>query len=122
MSVLDSSALLAFLLAEPGGDRVQAALEDREGTCSAVVWSEVAQKVRFRGIGWRPVRSLLINFGITVEPVTIEDAEAAAELWRAGDGLSLADRLCLALGARLGATVLTADRAWAGREGVTVIR
>jgi PIN domain nuclease of toxin-antitoxin system len=36
--------------------------------------------------------------------------QGAAHRWRAGDGLSLGDRLCLALGERLDDDVLTADR------------
>lgn len=58
----------------------------------------------------------------TVVDVTQADAEAAAELWQPGSGLSLADRLCIALGRRLKAEVLTADSAWSGMPGVTVIR
>lgn len=47
------------------------------------------------------------------------DAEWAAPRWRAGEGLSLGDRLCLALGDRLDADVWTADRRWGdpGRIG-----
>ena len=47
-------------------------------------------------------------------PVTEADAVHAARLWtrtRAA-GLSLGDRCCLALGARLGLTTVTADTAW----------
>jgi PIN domain nuclease of toxin-antitoxin system len=39
-----------------------------------------------------------------------------------GSGLSLADRLCLALAARLDATAWTADTAWQGLSGVRLIR
>ncbi|HEY2642957.1 MAG TPA: PIN domain-containing protein, partial [Galbitalea sp.] len=67
-------------------------------------------------------RGLLVAFGIAIEPVTLADAEAAALLWKKGDVLSLADRLCLAAGARLGARIFTCDKAWAGREGVVVLR
>lgn len=40
----------------------------------------------------------------------------------AGGGLSLGDRLCLALGDRLGGEVLTADRAWGTEDGVRQVR
>jgi ribonuclease VapC len=54
--------------------------------------------------------------------VSTEDAEWAARRWRRGEGLALADRLCLGLAQRLDAEVLTADRAW-GTDGlVTQIR
>nr|KGA06490.1 MAG: hypothetical protein GM42_3540 [actinobacterium acMicro-1] len=38
------------------------------------------------------------------------------------DGLSLGDRLCLAVGQRLNCDVLTADSAWAHLPGVVLIR
>ncbi len=44
------------------------------------------------------------------------DAEVAADLWRKGTGLSLADRLCLALGLRMDLPVATADAAWVEAE------
>ncbi|MGH3821347.1 MAG: hypothetical protein ACRDRA_00650 [Pseudonocardiaceae bacterium] len=54
------------------------------------------------------------TLGIQVEPLTEADAVTAANLWsrtRAA-GLSLSDRCCLALGARLGLTMVTADTTW----------
>ena len=57
-----------------------------------------------------------------MESVTREDAEAAAVLWAAGSGLSLADRLCLALTNRLAATAWTADAAWRALPNVQMIR
>jgi len=52
--------------------------------------------------------------GVRIEVFTAEDAECAARLWPATRalGLSLGDRACLALGRRVGAPVLTTDRAW----------
>jgi PIN domain nuclease of toxin-antitoxin system len=49
-----------------------------------------------------------------VADVTRQDAEHAAVLWRRGSGLSLADRLCLAFGRRLGLRVATTNRRWQG--------
>ena len=56
--------------------------------------------------------TLLSAHGIEVAPVTREDAEAAASLWRAEPGLSLGDRLCLATAGRLDAVAGTTDRRW----------
>jgi PIN domain nuclease of toxin-antitoxin system len=39
-----------------------------------------------------------------------------------GRGLSFGDRACLALANSLGATILTADRTWAGLDRVELIR
>ncbi|MFT4230539.1 MAG: PIN domain-containing protein [Microbacterium sp.] len=115
MSVPDASALLTFLQAEPGADAVERALEDG-AVIGAADYAEVAQKVLARGASWSVVRALLDSYSLGVEVVTQEDAEHAAALWRRGSGLSLGDRLCLALGDRLDLEVLTADRAW-GTEG-----
>jgi ribonuclease VapC len=122
MTVLDSSALLAYLFSEPGAERVRNELAGAPVVCSAANWSEVAQKARARDLNWQRARALFLEFGMLVEPVTLEDAEAAAELWQANPTFSLADRICLSLGERLGQGVLTADRAWAGYDGVELIR
>ena len=82
--------------------RVEEALRDG-GACGAADWSEVAQKVRAHGRNWDLSRSLLISYGVQVEAVTAADAEWAARRWAPGEELSLADRLCLALGDRLDA-------------------
>lgn len=80
----------------------------------AANWSEVAQKVKQHGRDWSSARALLLAYDLEVAPVSAADAEWAASRWRAGECLSLADRLCLALGDRLDATVWTADAGWTG--------
>jgi PIN domain nuclease of toxin-antitoxin system len=52
----------------------------------------------------------------------VADAEHAARQWRAGGGLPLADRLCLAVAERVERTVLTADHAWPASGPVRQIR
>ncbi|MBO1902004.1 type II toxin-antitoxin system VapC family toxin [Leucobacter weissii] len=121
MRVFDASALLAFLFDEPGGSTVAAYLEDG-CCCGAANWSEVAQKVALQGGVWREARALLLSFGLSIESVSAEDAETAAELWQRGSGLSLGDRLCLALGRRLDREIVTADTAWSGLPGILLIR
>ncbi|HEX5947101.1 MAG TPA: PIN domain-containing protein [Acidimicrobiales bacterium] len=113
--VLDASALLTFLQGEDGSDIVETALAG-DPRCGTANWSEVAQKVLAAGRDWSLVRALLTSYPITVDPVTIDDGEWAANRWRRGEGLSLADRLCLALAERLDADVLTSDTAW-GTDG-----
>lgn len=119
--VVDASALLAFAQGEDGSDLVESALVDG-ARCGAASWSEVAQKIRAAGRSWDLVRALLLSYELTIEPVTVDDAERAAGRWRRGEGLSLADRLCLALAERLDADVLTADRGWGTRGRVRQIR
>ena len=121
MNLFDASALLAFLQEETGSDAVEEALIEG-GICGTANWSEVAQKVHSHGGDWGLASALLTSYDLVLEPVTIADAELAAELWTKGSGLSLGDRLCLALGHRLGATVWTADASWGAASPIRQIR
>lgn len=121
MSVLDASAVLAWAQGERGSDVVEQVLAEG-AVCGAANWSEVAQKVRAAGRDWPLLRALLESYALMVEPVTAGDAERAAEQWRSGSGLSLADRLCLALAHRRADTVWTADTAWGSSDGIRQIR
>jgi ribonuclease VapC len=121
VNVLDSSALLAFLQGEKGADIVETALE-AESCCGAANWSEVAQRIGASGRDWSLSRALLESFDLVVEPVTEVDAEWAAIRWHRREGLSLGDRLCLAVAQRLDATVWTADKAWGIRGRIKQIR
>lgn len=121
MNVFDASALLAFLQGENGATAVETALVEG-GRCSAANWSETAQKVRSHGRDWDLARALLFTYGLDIDPVGVDDAERAAELWQAGSGLSLGDRLCLALGERTDAVVWTADRHWGTGDRIRQIR
>lgn len=120
-TVLDASAVLAFLQGEEGAEIVEARL-DEGACCGAANWSEVAQKVRSAGRGWDLARGLLTSYQLHIEPVVLDDAEWAARRWRHGEGLSLADRLCLALAERLDAEAWTADTAWGTQGRVRQIR
>lgn len=122
MSVLDATALLAWLQGEPGADRVEPLLGD--AVVSAANWSEVLQQIRQRGRDADAVGALLRARGLKVEPVTEQDAVVAARYWSPdGTPLSLPDRLCLALATRLGVEAVTVERQWAGTPvEVRVIR
>lgn len=119
-TVVDASLVLAWLQDEPGADDAEPML--MEGLIGAANWSEVLQKARQHGAPPGLVARLLTSFGLRAVDVTAEDAERAADLWRAGSPLSLADRLCLALGLRLGATVASADAAWTDVRGGPDVR
>jgi PIN domain nuclease of toxin-antitoxin system len=121
VTVLDASAILAFLQGERGDDVVEAALL-AGATCGAANWSEIMQKSLAAGRDWTATRALLGTYGLTVEPVSVEDAQWAARRWRTGEGLSLGDRLCLALGERLDVPVLTADVSWGTGGRIRQIR
>ena len=121
MNVFDASALLTFLQGEEGAVHVEEVLQGG-GACGAANWSEVAQKIRAHGRNWDLSRSLLASYGVKVEAVTAADAEWAARRWARGEGLSLADRLCMALGERLDADIWTADQAWGTNGRIRQVR
>lgn len=125
--ILDASALLAFLLAEPGQDQVAEALL-QQPSMTTVNFAEVAAKYVQRGAKAQ-AEVLAERLPVMMVPVDTDLALRSAlmaDITRPF-GLSLGDRICLALGARTGLPVLTADRAWAeiaDRVGarVTLIR
>src|SRR5262249_12512902 len=81
---------------------------------SAVNLSEVLVKAVDRGVPLEASRRALEQLRLEVVPFDAEYAHLAASLRDATRslGLSLGDRACLALGLRLGLTVLTADGNW----------
>lgn len=119
--VLDASAILAFVQGEHGADVVASELEDG-AACSTANWSEVAQKIIAAGRDWDLARALLLSYDLKLEPLSVADAEWAARRWQRGEGLSLADRCCLALADRLGVDAWTADAAWGRGRGIQQIR
>jgi ribonuclease VapC len=121
MNLFDASALLVFLQGESGAQVVEQQLQ-QGGVVGAANWSEVAQKISAGQGSWDLARVLLLSFNLVIEPVLAQDAERAAALWKRGSGLSLADRLCLALRERLDATIWTADVAWGASEQVRQVR
>jgi ribonuclease VapC len=110
--VLDSSALLALLQGEPGGDVVQGLLET--AAISSVNWSEVTQKALDWQAEVEEIRHDLEALGLEILPFTAVVAETTARLRPATRqaGLSLGDRSCLALAAVLGLPAITCDRVW----------
>ncbi len=112
LAVLDSSAILAVVFNETGGDIVLPLL--RGGLLSTVNLAEVHTRLVLRGVGadfaWRRVMA----FGCEVSFFDDLQARLAGELvaqtrpyW-----LSLGDRACLALAIQRKATVYTTDAAW----------
>jgi ribonuclease VapC len=120
--VLDASAVLVLLLDEIGADVVGDVLT--EGVLSAVNLAEVLSKLTDGGADVSGLADHLRAAGVLIEPMTEADAEQVAALRRidAGRLLSLGDRCCLALGRRLAAPVLTADRAWSELDGDVEVR
>jgi PIN domain nuclease of toxin-antitoxin system len=100
-AVLDSSAVLAVILEEPGADRVEPLLP--RAKVSAVNVDEVAAKLRDLSMPEATVETVLGGLQMDVVAHDWDEALAAAFLRPAtrAAGLSLGDRACLALGGRL---------------------
>ncbi len=118
--VLDSSAVLAYILDKRGADIVHEALPG--AWLSSVNLAEVVGKLRERGMPLAEIERALA-------PVDFELVDFGAELAMiCGDmrvltrplGLSLGDRACLALARQRDATALTTDEAWAKVPGAKV--
>lgn len=117
-SVLDASALMAVLHAEDGASVVIEAIG--EGAAVSVVnWAEVLSKLAEAGKDPEVAAAELRRAegsrrALSIEPLTAADSVAVARLRPVTrrQGLSLADRACLALAERLDAPALTADRKW----------
>jgi len=110
--VLDASALLSLLNAEPGADLVQESLSI--AVISAVNVSEVVSRLYLLGMPENEVREALSVLALEVIPFDGQHAFQAGflSLQTRSQGLSLGDRACLALAAITQAGVLTADRVW----------
>lgn len=111
--VLDSSAVVAMLLDEPGAsmvsERVSSAL------ISAVNMAEVISKLSDEQFSQDQTGIILNDLKLEVIPFDSNQAMTCGLLRTKTRhrGLSLGDRACLALAIQENATVLTADRIWA---------
>ena len=112
--VLDSSAVLAMVFGEPGGERVHDAIVSSQYSISisAVNWCEVLAKLVQRSSIMTAGRLMAILPGVVVVPFGQSEAEAVATLAKSCPHISLGDRACLALAQANHATAWTADRVW----------
>ena len=110
--VLDASAVLALMDAEPGEDAVAAVLPG--ALLSSVNLAEVVSKLAERGMPAAQAHADALALGIEVVAFDGDlalDAGALRPLTRAA-GLSLGDRCCLALARSRHAAVLTTETRW----------
>jgi ribonuclease VapC len=111
--ILDSSAVLARLLNEPGGELVAEAIASDAAMSSVNLAEVMAILVRGglsradaeRALGKLPVAIHRFDEGLALQ------AGAMVVITRKY-GLSLGDRACLALAQREGQPAMTSDRAW----------
>ncbi len=127
-SVLDASAVLAWLNNEPGAEIVDPSLED--GLITSVNWGEVLYLVSAATRSDpTPTGNDLKRYGLNVVPVNesmaerfvaLEAADQRGQQVQAAAGvparkrkrLSVADMCCLSLGLEIGLPVITGDAYW----------
>ena len=122
-SVLDASAVVAYLGEEPGSDALEAWLDRGAGVSALNVQEAMSRLVR-QGVGPDDAGRAIAGLGLTVYDLTLALAlEAGAMiLVTRPKGLSHGDRACLALAKSLGVPALTGDRAWAKIAGDLDVR
>jgi PIN domain nuclease of toxin-antitoxin system len=110
--VLDTSALLAFVTGERGGEAVADAIGD--AVISTVNLAEAVTKLVDRGAPLDRARQVLAIADYEIVDFDRRQAEETGALIgkTRHRGLSLGDRACLALAQREGVPALTADRRW----------
>ena len=112
MIVLDASALLALINQELGWDIVARETASNDATISAVNYAEVLQKAARLGVLAEDVDAGVEALNITISPFGRLDARLAASFYRHRSGLSLADRVCLALARSMSSPAYSTDRVW----------
>lgn len=119
---------MAVLHAEDGASVVIEAIGDGAAV-SVVNWAEVLSKLAEAGKDPEIAAAELrraegTRRALSIEPLTAADCVAVAQLRPVTkrQGLSLADRACLALAERLDVPALTADRKWLEADVVAEVR
>lgn len=122
-SVLDSHAVLAYLLGESGSRSVgilleKAALARRNALIAAPNWAEIRYQVerKLGETGWEEIRTTLLGLPIEIVPADQKLAEAAGEI-KARRRMSLADCFAAALARERKADVYTGDPEFREVEG-----
>ena len=116
--VLDASVVLAMILHEPGGERMEALLDAvQTGSAvgvaiSSVNWCEVLTRLERENVGISGQRLSAVLSGVELIPFGKADDEAAVRFVQVSRALSLGDRACLALAGATRATAWTTERLW----------
>ena len=110
--VLDASALLALIQEETGAEIIKPLL--KFSVMSAVNVTETLSVLQRTNISPEEGLTLITDIVTTIVPFDLEQAEQVAKLHPLvqPQGLSLADRACIALGIKLQIPIYTADRIW----------
>ena len=119
VSVLDASAVLAYLQQERGQERVEEALDRGPCRMSAVNLCEVLGKLCDKGMPLDEAQAAVSDLGLIIVDFDTDLAAVAAGLRgrTKSIGASLGDRACLALAEHIAQgpdapTLFTAEQAW----------
>jgi PIN domain nuclease of toxin-antitoxin system len=112
--VLDASALLALMLAEPGAEAIIEMLPT--AVIGAVNLAEVIAKLQERGIPEAEIDGNVAALNLPVIPFDEGQAIASGKLRARTRSLSPGDRACLALAMARDTRAVTKDRGWDGLE------
>ncbi len=120
-AILDSSAILGLLLAEPGAEIVAGVLPG--ALLSTVNFAEVITKLCDRGMLANDASDVVSAIGVSLVDYDAEQASLTGDLRHNTRplGLSLGDRDCLALARLRNLPAMTADAAWARLPGANVV-
>ena len=111
--VLDTSAIIAYLNAEPGHDAVGDRLAEG-AVVSAFNAQETVSKLVQSGVAPADARRIFLALQVDVHRVDFELAFEAGAMFplTRSKGLGHGDRACLALASALSLPAVTGDRAW----------
>lgn len=112
-AILDAAAVVAFLNREAGHEAIADALAIGAGLCTANAAEVIAVLMR-RGLTAEDATQALEDLPLTIIAVDQDLAVRAGVMEQPTrrHGLSLGDRLCLALAARERLPAMTTDRIW----------
>ena len=116
--ILDASALLAFMLDEPGHEQVHAILD--RACIHSVNIAEVVSKLIRKGVPGLRAEQMIEELDLDVDQnLPVHQAALCGELvaHTRQQGLSLGDCICLAVAASKGSIAVTADRKWQELDG-----
>ena len=121
MIVLDTSAILAMFLNEPGKAAVE---RDAQAACiSATVLTEAMGRIIRGGLVASPLIRMVEGYNIAIIPFDRIQAEIAGELIVPGreHGVGLGDCCVLALAISRRSPILTGDREWLNLQAIVLI-
>ena len=113
-TIVDASALLAYLFDESGADVVAELLDTGNALVSSVNYAETVSKLVDRKMPEEVVKTTMDNLGLEAVAYDEQQALLTGLLRKSclSYGLSLGDRACLALAKANGLPVMTAGREW----------